>query len=183
MLLIILFSSALNKTSSQRHRHGKQVKSWIVHFAITFHIESLYIIYNTYQYISDLPYQQLGCWADSLPRAIESFEGMTPILDGHYKRRKNPILKCYQAAKRYGFKVFAVQDDGQCFTSSTASETFGKYEKSTLCSNGLGGPMANDVYLITNVYWNLPSQLDLKLHQKQLKVFYKMNIEFYFAFI
>ena len=100
---------------------------------------------------TDIPYQQLGCWADSLPRAIESFEGKSSILDGHYKYRKDPISKCYLAAKSKGYKVFAIQDDGQCLTSSTASDTFDIYEKSTLCSNGLGGPMANDVYLITKI--------------------------------
>ena len=85
---------------------------------------------------------------DSLPRAIESFEGKSSILDGHYKSRKDPISKCYLVAKSKGFKVFGLQDGGQCFTSNTASETFDKYNESKLCSNGLGGPMANDVYLI-----------------------------------
>ena len=86
-----------------------------------------------------------------MPRAIDSFEGKTSILDGHYKYRKDPISKCYRAAKSKGYKGFAIQDDGQCFTTSTASDTFDIYEKSTLCTNGLGGPMANDVYLITKM--------------------------------
>merc|ERR1712224_70675 len=102
-----------------------------------------------YQKTGD-PLEKLGCWKDSLPRAIESFEDRSSILDGHYKNRKDPISKCYLVAKSNGFKVFALQDGGQCFTSNTASGTFDRYKESKLCSNGLGGPMANNVYLITN---------------------------------
>ena len=63
--------------------------------------------------------------------------------------RKNPIAKCAVAAMKAGFKMFAVQNGGQCFASSTAPQTFSKYGKSTACwSGGEGGPWANQVYVI-----------------------------------
>ena len=59
--------------------------------------------------------------------------------------------------------MFALQDGGQCFTSNTASGTFDRYKESKLCSNGLGGPMANDVYLIiTKSDWNFKNQKEIK---------------------
>jgi len=70
-------------------------------------------------------------------------------LDGSYTARKDAIEKCYQAAKKRGFRVFAVQDGGWCAASSSAAKTFDKYGKSSNCSlDGEGGPGANQVYYI-----------------------------------
>ena len=67
----------------------------------------------------------------------------------HYKRRSNPVEKCFQAALSKGYSVFAIQDGGQCFTSKKAIATYKKYGTSSEClGNGRGGPMANDVYEI-----------------------------------
>ena len=70
-------------------------------------------------------------------------------MDGSYKARKDAIEKCYQAAKKRGFLVFAVQDGGWCAASATAPQTFDKYGKSTACMpDGKGGEWANQVYVI-----------------------------------
>ena len=69
----------------------------------------------------------------------------------HYKQRSNSITKCFKLASSLGFDVFAIQDGGQCMTSSSAEKSFDKYGTSTECSSsGRGGPMANDVYWIKN---------------------------------
>ena len=71
------------------------------------------------------------------------------ILDGNYNSRENAIAKCYQAAKKREFRVFAVQNGGWCASSATAVMTYAKYGKSTACkSDGEGGPWANQVYNI-----------------------------------
>ena len=48
------------------------------------------------------------------------------------------------------YTVFAIQDGGQCFGSSTAQNTYSKYGTSSECSGGKGGPLANDVYRMQN---------------------------------
>ena len=71
------------------------------------------------------------------------------MLDGRYRDRSYAIQKCYQLALSYGFRVFAIQDGGQCFSSETAHQTYDKYGTSTEClPDGEGGPMANQVYKI-----------------------------------
>ena len=76
-------------------------------------------------------------------------EGTDSVLDGKYQSRENPIAKCALAAMRAGYGMFAVQDGGQCFASSTAQQTYDKYGKSTACDDdGEGGSWANQVYVI-----------------------------------
>lgn len=95
-------------------------------------------------------YQTIGCFKDSSSRAIPTIEGQDSILDGHYTTRKDAINKCYQAAKKIGFQVFALQAGGWCASSATAYQTFDKYGKSSACkSNGKGGTWVNQVYYIT----------------------------------
>ena len=99
----------------------------------------------------DSPYVHLGCWKDSIPRALPSFEGTSPTLDGHYKRRERAFQKCFELAKSLNHKIFAVQDGGQCFISSESEDSYKTYGTSTEClSDGEGGPLANDVYQIKN---------------------------------
>ncbi|XP_035666862.1 uncharacterized protein LOC118409712 [Branchiostoma floridae] len=97
------------------------------------------------------PYVSLGCWRDTADRAIPVLEGTDPRLDNrYYPARQNPIEKCYLVAFDRGFRVFAVQDDGQCFGSANAHNTYKKYGPSTACAaDGEGGPWANEVYQIT----------------------------------
>ena len=51
----------------------------------------------------------------------------------------------HQARKR-GYKVFAVQNGGECFLRPRTKITYNKYGRSTKCRGGKGGPWANDVY-------------------------------------
>ena len=106
----------------------------------------------------------LGCWKDSIPRAIRSHEDLClygvptnrcygvpycKCFDEHYKRRSDAITKCFKIALISRHTVFAIQDGGQCFTSKTANETYNMYGPSSDClDDGKGGPMANSVYQI-----------------------------------
>ena len=95
-------------------------------------------------------YTTIGCFKDQGNRAIPSLEGQDSILDDNYQARQDSIEKCYKAAKKRGFHIFAVQNGGWCASSATAGKTFNKYGKSTACkSDGEGGPWANQVYYIT----------------------------------
>ena len=52
------------------------------------------------------------------------------------------------AAIEFGYDVFAVQDGGQCFSGANAGTVY-KTEKSKECVGLTGGPMANDVFIIS----------------------------------
>ena len=97
-------------------------------------------------------YKTLGCFRDNWSRAIPTLEGRDAILDGGYQQRQDPTLKCYQAANRRRYKVFAVQNGGWCASSATAGETYDKYGPSSNCaSDGEGGGWANQVYEIQGI--------------------------------
>ena len=97
------------------------------------------------------PYETIGCFQDRGSGAIPTLEGKDYILDDRYWERQQSIEKCYQAAKKRGFHVFAVQDGGWCASSALAAKTFNKYGKSSACkSDGEGGPRANQVSYINN---------------------------------
>jgi len=52
------------------------------------------------------------------------------------------------AALKRKYRIFAVQNGGECFGSANAQKTFDKYGKSTACGkDGEGGVWANHVYL------------------------------------
>ena len=72
-------------------------------------------------------------------------EGLDPLLAGEYRTRKQPISKCADVAKRLGFRIFAIQNGGQCFAGSD-DMGYKKYGQSEKCLNGVGGSLANDVY-------------------------------------
>ena len=105
---------------------------------------------DTFDIFTENPYQGLGCWKDAIPRVMQTLEGngnVSFVLDRHYKRRANAVQKCYKAALSLGFRIFAVQDGGQCFSSSSAESTYQNIGPSTAClTDGAGGPMANEVY-------------------------------------
>lgn len=99
--------------------------------------------------VSDSPYIHFGCWKDSIPRALSSFEGTSPTLDGNYKNRERAFQKCFELTKSLGYKIFGVQDGGQCFISTLPDDSYKTYGTSNEClSDGEGGPMANDIYKI-----------------------------------
>ena len=103
--------------------------------------------------IIDDRYKLIGCFQDRHDRALDTLEGTIELLQDNYKTRENPIRKCFLAAISKGFRMFAVQNGGQCFSSSNAEETYDKYGESFKCitygsKNGTGGPLANSVYQI-----------------------------------
>ena len=52
-----------------------------------------------------------------------------------------------------GYDVFAIQNSGECFTTSRAGETYKQYGRSKACSAaGYGGAFAQEVYNITKKY-------------------------------
>ena len=113
-------------------------------------------------------YLSLGCWKDQcIPsnqncsrRVLESLEkkatyagpGSSIFYNGthgtHYKRRSDAVKKCMVAALEFGYDIFAVQDGGQCFSGANAGTAY-KTEKSSDCDGLTGGPMANDVFIIS----------------------------------
>ena len=100
-------------------------------------------------FIFSLDYVSVGCYKDTSYRAIQIIEGTDSILDGSYTSRSNPIAKCAVAAMRAGYRMFAVQDGGQCAAGATALQSFHNYGISTACkADGEGGPSANQVYLM-----------------------------------
>lgn len=72
-------------------------------------------------------------------------EGLDPNLADSYHERKQPISKCADVAKRLGLKVFAIQNGGQCFGGAD-DNSYKRYGSSENCGDGVGGPLANDVY-------------------------------------
>ena len=107
------------------------------------------VVNNYYIFRAFTAYETIGCYKDTGDRAIHTLEGKDPILDGGYKARANAIEKCYEAAKKRGYKVFAVQDGGWCASSATAENTYDKYGPYHTCaSDGEGGAWGNQVYFI-----------------------------------
>ena len=94
-------------------------------------------------------YDSVGCYRDTGDRAIPPLERRDPILDGHYRVRKNAIAKCAVAAIRAGYSIFGVQNGGWCVSSASAPQTFDKHGESNACgADGEGGPWANHVYTV-----------------------------------
>ena len=98
----------------------------------------------------------MGCWNDKTVRAIPTLENtwdrriddrIEDILDGDARTREYAVEKCAAAAELLGYKVFAIQAGGQCFSSENAADTYYKYGKSTICNpNGTGDKWVNNVY-------------------------------------
>ena len=95
-------------------------------------------------------YTSLGCWKDKEhDRAIPILEGKSSLLDGSSDSRKDPIQKCFEAAKYLGYDIFAVQAGGWCSSSATAKSTYKKHGASVACNaDGEGGESSNTVYEI-----------------------------------
>ena len=99
-------------------------------------------------FLFDTEYVYLGCWKDEKKnRAIPTLEGKDSRLTGNYKQRANAIELCYEVAKTKWLKIFAIQDNGQCF-GGDGGEDYKRYGSSTKCVGGKGGVYANSVYWI-----------------------------------
>lgn len=81
-------------------------------------------------------YTDLGCWNDRGDRALNRYHGYN-----------NTVESCYQLAKTNGSAVFALQDGGQCFTS-TQGDNYQKHGRATGTCNELGGAWVNHVYQV-----------------------------------
>ncbi|KAI8490247.1 hypothetical protein Bbelb_319850 [Branchiostoma belcheri] len=91
------------------------------------------------------------------------WRAQTPVLDGLYPSRTDPVRKCQDAAAKRGYTVFAVQDGGWCAASADALQTYVKYGQSDACRpDGEGGPWANEVYRIVAQppSWSASSEFD-----------------------
>lgn len=97
-------------------------------------------------------YESVGCYEDKRERAIENATPLGYDLFGYYinKMKGSEIQKCALYAKLIGYKVFAIQNGGECLTSATAHKTYSKYGESRVCKgDGKGGPFANQVYRLS----------------------------------
>ncbi|XP_015775212.1 PREDICTED: uncharacterized protein LOC107353382, partial [Acropora digitifera] len=93
-------------------------------------------------------FKSLGCYKDTGRRAVPQMDGRNPLVTGYYRKRADAIVRCGLVAKRFGYRVFAVQHQGWCATGPRAHLTYRKYGRSNRCRNGKGGPWANDVYRV-----------------------------------
>jgi len=121
-------------------------------------------IYLTLALDTELNFESLGCWKDvASERAIVPLEGKDEILDGHYLKREDAITKCYTAALKLGYRVFALQHGGFCMSSPEAEETYHMYGQAKNCrEDGEGGPGTSQVYRIKRKHNMAPTALVCK---------------------
>lgn len=101
----------------------------------------------------DRPYVNIGCWKDHTNRrtmpSLEDRPAVRRILTGDYRRRRDAIQKCYEAAVHLKMTVFALQNGGMCRGGKNAGERYNKWGESDRCDiDGKGGPLSNQVYQI-----------------------------------
>ncbi|XP_065656893.1 uncharacterized protein LOC136082237 [Hydra vulgaris] len=126
---------------------------------IPIYAENDYICYCSAEYLGplcetelhrmvSLPMENLGCWKDTINRAMATMEGSSIMLNGPYQNRQNAVEKCFKIGNLKGYSSFALQDGGYC--SACNDDSYKKYGLSNVCNgSGKGGLMANQVYLIT----------------------------------
>uniref|UniRef100_A0A7M5X7V4 Uncharacterized protein n=1 Tax=Clytia hemisphaerica TaxID=252671 RepID=A0A7M5X7V4_9CNID len=108
-----------------------------------------YINWNPPKDLDDaVPYTYKGCWRDFdiTAFAMPLMEGTDPKLSEPYKKRSDPVSTCSRVAQDRGYRVFAVQNGGACFSGPDGEQTYKRYGKSDGCKSGKGGPFANNVY-------------------------------------
>ena len=89
-------------------------------------------------------FTDVGCFADSWIRSLPVLEGNHPLLmDSDYKSRAGALEKCARAALFKHFKIFAIQNGGQCFAGADAEKRYSMYGKSTKCKGNI-----LDIYLV-----------------------------------
>ena len=80
---------------------------------------------------------------------MKSLENNDPVLDGDYSTRENRVLKCLNAARRKGNKMFALKNGGECLSSAGGHlDVKAAFEESAECVNDNGGVNAMNVYII-----------------------------------
>ena len=91
--------------------------------------------------------RRIGCFRDKPRRAAGS-------MVANQRGLKFAVRDCAHQARKRGYKLFAVQNGGECFLGPGAKITHNKYGRSTKCQGGKGGLWANDVYqLIIKRMW------------------------------
>ena len=100
--------------------------------------------------------RHLGCWRDKPRRAIAG--GI---------RFRGSIAKCEQFARRNGFRIFAIQYGGECFTARNAHQTYRKYGRAGNCKNGKGGGWAQNVYTVGGTGGGKKSMMNIIFEPKQ----------------
>ena len=80
-------------------------------------------------------FKSIGCWTDNMAaRAVAPLEGKHPLLkDSNYKARTNALMKCAEVALDKKFKLFALQNGGQCFGQGDQYDSYKKYGPSYGC--------------------------------------------------
>ena len=89
--------------------------------------------------------KHLGCWRDSNERAISGRE--RSVGNNH-----GIVNGCMMFADDREWTVFAVQDQGQCFTAENAGDTYTKHGRADGCINGRGSVWMQDVYEIISSF-------------------------------
>ena len=71
-------------------------------------------------------------------RSIPTLEGNHPLLmDPDYKTRTDPLQKCAEAALDKGFKVFGLQNGGQCFAGVNGETRYNMYGPMDNCKGNI----------------------------------------------
>ena len=134
-------------------------------------------------YVLDYVYKDLGCWRDTIDRAIPPLEGEDVELYGDYQTRTDAVKKCGEAALRKGYTVFAVQHGGWCASSHDAEFTYSKYGSSGDCyGDGTGGPWANRVYKIGELQRLMPVLIVLNFESTSSFILSSFSFSKYFIF-
>lgn len=97
-----------------------------------------------------LEYLSLGCFVDDAnAHALISMEnGNATFLDVPYRTRDKAVMKCALEAAKNDYKVFALQNGGECFSGSAALSRYAMYGDAHCPDGGKGGPLINEVYLL-----------------------------------
>jgi len=103
-------------------------------------------------------YNRVGCFKDNASRAIAG--GI---------RFRGDINKCANYAKAHHWRMFAVQNGGECFTGPHAQDTYDKFGTAKNCHGGKGGGWANEVYEVPGWHHYFLSPHWIKMHQMALK--------------
>jgi len=99
---------------------------------------------------TSLEYLSLGCFLNNNDtRAIPTLESVNAtFLDGPHEIRKNAVKKCALEAAKMGYKAFAIQDGGACYSGPYAHLNYSVYGARN-CPTGVNDSMlVNEVYLV-----------------------------------
>ena len=92
-----------------------------------------------------IPYEWMACVKSG---SVPTLEGIAKQLDGDYKKRTDPVRKCYEAAKERGWSLFTLSDGGACNSGPDIIYTYGAKGELEDCMSEKGGDGWADVYAI-----------------------------------